>query len=89
MFRSTGCVFIFLTSAAPRSALGATTGLAQTTTSIMRSLGPAGATSLFALSMEHNLLGGGLVYVVLCSLTAGATAATSLLPETPWVREED
>jgi hypothetical protein len=89
--RSTpGCIFIYVTSAAPsRSALGATNGLAQTTTSIMRSIGPAGATSLFALSIEHNLLGGSLVYVVLCIVASGAMAATALLPEKPWVRTDD
>ncbi|KAF8519192.1 MFS general substrate transporter [Gautieria morchelliformis] len=79
--------FIFLTSAVPsRSALGATTGLAQTVASTMRAIGPAGATSLFALSVEHNLLGGTLVYWVLCLVSAGGTLAATRLPAMPWRR---
>jgi hypothetical protein len=83
-----GAIFIFLTAAVPsRSAFGATTGLAQTLTSIMRAIGPAGATSLFALSVEHNLLGGALVYAVLCTFCAGGTLAAALLPAMPWPQE--
>jgi len=76
-----GTMFIYVTSAAPSpSALGATNGLAQTTTSIMRCIGPTCATSLFALSVEKNILGGNLVYFILWLLTLAATSATLLLP---------
>jgi hypothetical protein len=85
-----GASFIFLTSAVPsRSALGATTGLAQTTASIMRAIGPAGATSLFALSVEHNLFGGTFVYLVLCLVSAGGTLTATLLPPVPWPKPRE
>ncbi|KAF8589028.1 MFS general substrate transporter [Ramaria rubella] len=83
-------IFMYLTHAAPsRSAAGATNGLAQTTTSIMRSIGPASATSLFALSIERNVLGGNLVYVMMTLLTAAAFMATLQFPTKPWKRNED
>jgi hypothetical protein len=69
-----------------RSALGATTGLAQTVASVMRAIGPAAATSLFSLSVEHNLLGGTLVYLVLCLVSAGGTLTATLLPPMSWPR---
>ncbi|KAF8589035.1 member of major facilitator superfamily multidrug-resistance, DHA1 sub-family [Ramaria rubella] len=85
-----GSIFIYLTHAAPsRSALGATNGLAQTITSIMRSFGPAGATALFALSIKRNLLGGNLVYIVLCLLAIFAVMLTRLFPAKPWDRIND
>ncbi|KAF8589352.1 major facilitator transporter [Ramaria rubella] len=78
-------IFIYLTHAAPtRSALGATNGLAQTIASIVRSLGPASTTALFALSIKHNLLGGNMVYSVLCLFSLVATMTTRLLPIKPW-----
>ena len=84
-----GAVVIFLTSSVPsRSALGTTTGLAQTLTSIMRAIGPAGATSLFALSNEYNLFGGTFVYVVFCIISATGSLAAMLLPAMPWAKED-
>ncbi|KAF8587553.1 MFS general substrate transporter [Ramaria rubella] len=78
-------MFIFISNSSPTPALlGTTNGLAQTIFSSMGAIGPAGVTSLFALSMEHNLLGGHLVYVIMCSLGAIAVLASIyLLPEKP------
>ncbi|KAF8524888.1 major facilitator transporter [Hysterangium stoloniferum] len=85
-----GVIFIYVTSSAPsRSALGATNGLAQTTTSIMRCIGPICATSLFALSVEKNILKGNLVYLILWLLTFAATSATLLLPKKPLERAKN
>ncbi|KAF8521891.1 MFS general substrate transporter [Hysterangium stoloniferum] len=82
-------VFIFLTSAVhTRSALGATTGLAQTATSIMRAIGPGGATSLFAWSIERNILGGNFVYLVLCGLSVGSFTASTFLPRSAWAKAD-
>lgn len=36
----------------------------------MRMVGPASATSLFALTMENNLAGGKFVYLILLVLTS-------------------
>ena len=52
----------------------------------MRAVGPASATSFFAVSVEKNLLGGNLVYLVLMLLSVLAYVAAQLLPEEPWPR---
>ncbi|KAF8335061.1 major facilitator superfamily domain-containing protein [Cantharellus anzutake] len=52
-----GCIFVMITNAAPsKSLLGCTNGLAQTAASLMRAIGPAGATALFAVSVDKTLL---------------------------------
>lgn len=71
-----------MSSAPSSSALGATNGLAQTTASIARAIGPESATSLFAISVEKDLLGGRLVYVVLLVLVGlGLVASLGLKEE--------
>ncbi|KAF9513234.1 hypothetical protein BS47DRAFT_1459060 [Hydnum rufescens UP504] len=53
-----GCIFILVTKASPsRSCLGAVNGCAQTAASLMRAIGPASTTALFAVSVEKNLMG--------------------------------
>ncbi|KAF8512437.1 MFS general substrate transporter [Gautieria morchelliformis] len=75
------CAHIFITSAAPtRNALGTTTGLSQSLVSLTRAVGPAATSSLFALSLEHNLLGGQFVYIVLVALVLLALSVSSRLP---------
>ncbi|KDQ59075.1 hypothetical protein JAAARDRAFT_192627 [Jaapia argillacea MUCL 33604] len=84
---SYGCIFIYITAAAPNKAsMGATNGLCQTTVSIMRAIGPAVASSLFSLSIdkEHHYLGGWLVYCVLEVLAFVSIAIGSLLPRQVW-----
>ena len=77
-----GSVFLFIRSAAPTAAaLGATNGLSQTMASFMRTIGPACATSLYALSQEHQLLDGSLVYVVLVLIAAVTLSTSFLLPQ--------
>lgn len=76
-----GCVFMFVTAAvASRDVLGATNGLAQTIISLVRALGPAGATSLFSLSVEHHIAGGYFVFFFLTGLSMVGVVCTSLLP---------
>ncbi|KAH8979733.1 MFS general substrate transporter [Lactarius akahatsu] len=59
-------VFMYISSAAPnKRSLGATNGIAQTIVSIQRTVGPATAASLFAFSLDNNILGGNFAYVVL------------------------
>ena len=78
----TGTIFLFIRSLAPTpAALGATNGLAQTMASFMRTIGPVCATSLYAASREHQLLGGDLVYVVLLLIAAVTSSASFLLPQ--------
>jgi len=46
------------------------------------------ATSLFALSLEENLLGGNAVYVILIAIAFASLALVMMLPAYPW-REDD
>ena len=63
--------------------LGATNGLAQTAIAIARAIGPVFSTSLFALSVEYNILGGGFVYVVFIAVSVGAVMSAKRMPERP------
>ncbi|KAH7884692.1 MFS general substrate transporter [Phlebopus sp. FC_14] len=82
MDMSYSVIFTFTTRAAPnKQSLGTTNGLSQTLTSIARAIGPAVATSLFAVSKEKNVLGGNLVYVILAMLTTGLVLLSRLLPD--------
>ncbi|KAG2153184.1 major facilitator superfamily domain-containing protein [Suillus clintonianus] len=77
-----GTIFLFITASAPsNNVLGAINGLGQTSASVARAVGPALATSLFALSKEHNILGGNAVYVVLIMLAGLFRWLASQLPD--------
>ncbi|KAH7906267.1 MFS general substrate transporter [Hygrophoropsis aurantiaca] len=79
---SFGCILMFITSSAPnRRSLGATVGLAQTTASVARIVGPILSTSMFAFSVQHNLLGGYAIYPILVILSALARVLASRLDE--------
>ncbi|KAG8789025.1 hypothetical protein FRC12_013974 [Ceratobasidium sp. 428] len=60
------CLLLFISNAPPdHLSLGATNGLAQTSASIMRAIGPAITTSLFALSAGSSTKGTLMVYLIL------------------------
>ena len=81
---------MYLTASTPnKRSLGATNGLAQTTVSIARALGPAFSTSLFAFSVQHNILGGFGVYALLLVFSIGAIFLASRLPSKLWDEEDD
>jgi hypothetical protein len=80
---------IYVRTAAPEGALGATNGLAQTSISVVRAIGPAASTSLYALSVQYNILGGWFVYLVLTIIAVGALGASVRLPENLWTSEEE
>ena len=87
-----GCVFIFITASAPnRASLGTVNGMAQMIVSIMRTIGPATANSLFSLSIdkEHHYMGGNLVYVVLSLVVCVALYIATLLPSKNASDEDD
>ena len=75
-----GCIFVILTAVSPRNALGSANGLSQTLSTFVRMIGPAGTTSLFALTMEHNIFRGTLVYVVLAGITVPSLVMAWALP---------
>jgi len=78
-------VFMFVSSAAPNQrSLGAMNGLAQMVVSILRAVGPAAATSLFAFSLQNNILGGQFVYAVLLSLACVGLGVAVQLPRDTW-----
>ncbi|KAH8993669.1 MFS general substrate transporter [Lactarius deliciosus] len=84
-FDRPGVIFMYMSSAAPnKQSLGATNGVAQTVVSIQRAIGPAAATSLFAFSLENNILGGNLVYVVLLALVLVGLGVAVQLPRDMW-----
>jgi len=74
-------MYIFISQASPsQSALGKAHGLGQTVSAAMATIAPATATSLVALSLQHNLLGGALGYLLLAVIGVIALCLTSLLP---------
>ncbi|KAG1882571.1 MFS general substrate transporter [Suillus subluteus] len=83
-----GTLLMFITVSTPtKDALGAINGLAQTSSSIARAVGPAFASSLFAASKEYNLLGGNAVFVILFMLAGVLRWLGSQLPDE--IRDRD
>ncbi|KIL59854.1 hypothetical protein M378DRAFT_14508 [Amanita muscaria Koide BX008] len=85
---SFSCAFIYITAASSGSgSLGATNGISQTTVSIARAIGPGLSTSLFALSLETNILGGYAVYAVFAIFSFLALLLAVQLPRKMWDEE--
>ncbi|KAH9481793.1 Major facilitator-type transporter psiT2 [Psilocybe cubensis] len=85
-----GCIFMYVTESAPnRRSLGATNGLAQTTVSTARAIGPALSTSLFSFSVQRNILGGYGVYAAFTLFASLAIVLAVQLPQQLWNRDED
>jgi hypothetical protein len=77
-----------VTASAPnKRSLGATNGLSQTTVSISRAIGPALSTSLFSFSVQHNILWGYGVYLLMEILVLLALVLANFLPT--HFREDD
>ena len=89
----TACINVFITCAAPnKRSLGATNGLAQTTRLVASIVGPAFGASLFAFSVERNLLGGYAVHGVVFLVSSIAVILGLQLPvevATAWEKEDD
>ena len=80
---------MYISTAAPnKRSLGATNGIAQTMVSIQRTVGPAAAASLFAFSLEHNILGGNLAYVVVLGIVWVGLCVAMKLPKNTWKHNE-
>ncbi|KAJ7746312.1 major facilitator superfamily domain-containing protein [Mycena metata] len=84
-----GAIFIFVTAAAPISSRGTVNGLSQTSVSVARAIGPAMSTSLFSISVQHNLLGGYMVYLVFFLISGVALGLAGRLPEEVWDDVDD
>ncbi|KAM6504172.1 Major facilitator superfamily domain containing protein [Amanita muscaria] len=82
---SLNCIFVYVNTSSPnKSSLGATNGVAQTMVSLARAIAPGLVTSLFALSLERNLLGGYAVYVVLFLFSFVSLLFAVRLPPQVW-----
>ena len=80
---------MYISTAAPnKRSLGATNGIAQTMVSIQRTVGPAAAASLFAFSLEKNILGGNFAYVVVLGIVSGGLCVAMKLPTNTWKHNE-
>jgi len=76
------CMFIYFNDSAPsKSTIGAINGLAQTVACSARIFAPLAASSLFSLSQQHNLLGGTMVYWILCGVVIVGIFPSSQLPK--------
>jgi len=85
MDSSFSCAFIYLTASTPnKRSLGSVHGMAQTTASVARTIGPATATSLFAFSLQTQWLGGNAVYLVLITLSCVGVFCVLQLPRRAW-----
>lgn len=81
---------MYVTSAAPnRRSLGTTNGVGQLLAATVRAIGPASASSLFALSIERNWLGGNAVYLIFAVIAGLSLFACNLLPVKVWHRDDD
>ncbi|THH19030.1 hypothetical protein EW146_g2063 [Bondarzewia mesenterica] len=76
-----GLIQVYFVDAAPsKSTLGAINGIAQMIASLCRSVSPAVASSLYAISLEDNLLGGSMVFVVLWIITVIGVGMSLRIP---------
>ncbi|KAJ6518192.1 major facilitator superfamily domain-containing protein [Mycena vitilis] len=77
-----GCTQLFIVDSAPtRNSLGGVNGLAQMVASVLRSIAPSVASSLFSLSVSHHLLGGNFVFLILFAIALCGLRASLLLPK--------
>ena len=83
-------IFVYISSAAPnKRSLGATNGIAQMMVSFQRAVGPAAAASLCAFSLDNNILGGNLAYVVLLAIVWVGLGVALQLPKNTWKHDNE
>jgi hypothetical protein len=76
---------MYISAAAPnKRSLGATNGIAQMVVSIQRTVGPAAVASLFAFSLDNNILGGNFAYVVPLAMVCVGLGVAVQLPKNTW-----
>lgn len=81
---------MFITASAPsKNTLGSINGMGQTSAAIARAIGPAMATSMYAFSKQHQILGGHAVFILLMLLAVVfSRIIPSALPNDCHVRDE-
>ncbi|KAK1235072.1 hypothetical protein PQX77_001708 [Marasmius sp. AFHP31] len=75
------CSHLLHVETATSGTLGAVNGFSQTIASVIRTIAPTLASSLFALSLQSGILGGYLVYVVMITVTLIGSICASKLPK--------
>ena len=65
----------------PGGRLATLNGLAQMSSSVMRAVGPYAGSSLFALSVERNWLGGRLIWPVLFAVSVVGILVTGTIQD--------
>ncbi|KAH9855872.1 MFS general substrate transporter [Lenzites betulinus] len=85
-----GAIYIYIRSSATNDrALAATNGISQFIASVVRAIGPAVSTSLFAASLQHNWLGGYSVYPIMVAATCVLFGVSSYLPRDMWKTDSE
>lgn len=74
-------MILIIDSAPNRASVGATNGLAQAVGCAMRSIAPSAASSLFSISLERQLAGGNMVYIVIMGICILGLRSALLLPK--------
>ncbi|KAK7000207.1 major facilitator superfamily domain-containing protein [Favolaschia claudopus] len=78
---SSSCMMFIMDSAPNHRIVGSVTGLSQMVGTVFRGIAPViSRTSLFAVSVKHNIVGGYLVYIILACISYGALRCTLTLP---------
>ncbi|KAJ7034582.1 major facilitator superfamily multidrug-resistance, DHA1 sub-family [Mycena alexandri] len=75
---------LYIVNSSPRpAALSSTNSIAQMVSTILRALAPFVASALFAVSLELNLVGGYMVYILLLGVVAAGIFSSFLLAGHP------
>ncbi|KAI5830047.1 MFS general substrate transporter [Schizophyllum commune Tattone D] len=77
-----GTIYMFVVDSAPSSnSMGAVNGLAQASSTLVRTFAPWISTSLLSLSLQKNLLGGRFIYLFVICVACANLYMTTFLPK--------
>lgn len=77
----TGCIFVYINDGVDSNARGTINGLAQMTVSMTRSVGSILPSAILSASLQGDIVGGNLVFILLSLLTAGGILLAVRLPK--------
>ncbi|KAF9007549.1 major facilitator superfamily multidrug-resistance, DHA1 sub-family [Cyathus striatus] len=81
LYMSYGSIHVLLVQSAPsKASLGSINGIAQMLGSVMRSIAPTFASSLFSISLQRHIAGGHMVYYVLLVLIVAGIRLSFMIP---------
>ncbi|KAI5900348.1 MFS general substrate transporter [Schizophyllum commune H4-8] len=77
-----GTIYMFVVDSAPTSnSMGAVNGLAQASSTLVRTFAPWISTSLLSLSLQKNILGGRFIYLFVICVACANFYMTTFLPK--------